>query len=144
MQGNFGVSGGGRTVTVPAGEDGATLTIATTDGDGEDPGSITARVDRPDGYARGTPNSAVIRVAAATAEEGGEETPESAGQVSGRADANFAPANFTVASIPGSGVRFGWAAPGSGGSVRQYQVRWDRDADPSDGGTFTRSTGSPY
>ena len=52
----------------------------------------------------------------------------------GQAANDFVPANFR-ASILNSGVRFTWAAPGSGGTVRNYQIRHDTDSDLDNGAT---------
>ena len=61
------------------------------------------------------------------------EQPEAASQVSGQAADDFIPTNFSV-SIRNNGVRFSWDAPSSG-TVRQYQLRHDTDANLSDGDT---------
>ena len=126
VQGNFGVAGGSRTVTVPAGEDGAILTIATVDGDDEDPGSITARVDRPDGYARGTPNSAVIRVGGGNRRRrrGGRTRKRRAGLRPGGGELRAGQLHRGVDSrqrspLRGGGSRQRWVRPPISGAVGQ-------------------------
>ncbi len=67
------------------------------------------------------------------------EQPEAASQVSGQAADDFIPTNFR-ADILAAGPRYRWDAPSSG-TVRGYELRWDRDADLETGAT-TVSIGS--
>ena len=67
-EGSFGAQAGDHTVTVPAGQSGATLAIATiADSKAEAAGRVNARVRRNGDYAPGTPNTAAIRVEDSTA-----------------------------------------------------------------------------
>ena len=123
-QGSFGVENGRRTVTVPAGEDGATLTVATTDGDDEEPGSITARVDRPRGYAKGTPNSAVMLVAVVSVEVVEEEEPESDEHHQG--DTPHEPRNVSLSrNDKNNELVVSWQAPADTAAVTQWIIQCD-------------------
>ena len=127
VSGDYGVSAAtDRTVTVGTGGTG-TITLSTTDDTADETnGSVTVTLVAGTGYSVGTANSATVTV-----------NDNDAGV--------FVPTNFRVTSVDDDGVRFDWDAPSSGGSVSQYQVRWDEDTDPTDSSDmFTLSPGMRY
>ncbi len=155
VEGDYGIEGGKRTVTIPAAGS-ATLTLATANDDvDEADGSITLTVEDGDGYAAGDPASGTVAVrdddVPAVSVAAGDAVTEG-GDAAFTLTASPAPAapltvTVTVAAAGDYGVTAGtrtMTVPTTGSAVLTLATANDK-ADEADGSvTLTVDAGSGY